>query len=300
MSILRVRHVSVYRYASPVRFGDHWLMFRPRDSHDLRLLDISLVISPLAAVRWLHDAFGNSVAIASFAEPATELCFTSTIRVEHFPARPCDYVLEPSARRIPVRYSTMELVDLGPTTERHYPDPDNAIGAWAGRFVEGDRAPDTLDVLIGMTRAIKAEFRYLRRERKGTQEPAETLATRSGTCRDFALFMMEAARSLGFAARFVSGYLYDEAPTDGVPADPADEMIGVGATHAWLQIYLPGAGWVEFDPTNALVGGENLIRIAVARDPSQALPLHGTYAGSPDDFLDLSVSVAVSAEQIPN
>jgi transglutaminase-like putative cysteine protease len=305
MSILRVRHVSVYRYASPVRFGDHWLMFRPRDSHDLRLLDTSLVISPSAAVRWLHDAFGNSVAIASFVEPATELCFTSTIRVEHFPAKPGDYVLAPSARHTPISYSAMELVDLGPTTERHYPDPDNAVGAWAGRFVEGDCDPDTLDVLIGMTQAIKAEFRYLRRERKGTQEPAETLATRSGTCRDFALFMMEAARSLGFAARFVSGYLYDGAPADrmwadGMRAGAADEMVGVGATHAWLQIYLPGAGWVEFDPTNGLVGGENLIRIAVARDPSQALPLHGTYAGSPDDFLDLSVSVAVSAEQVPN
>ncbi|HWK46788.1 MAG TPA: transglutaminase family protein [Stellaceae bacterium] len=291
MAILKVDHKTVYRYAKPVEFGDHRLMFRPRDSHDLWLLDTALAISPKASVRWLHDVFGNSIAIARFAEPATELRFESSFRAEHFPVEPRELVLEPYAGRYPFRYAAEDVPDLGGTAERHYPDPGYQVANWARWFVEGGRSRDTLDILIGMTRSIKHQFGYARREEAGTQEPSVTLATRSGSCRDFALFMMEAARSLGFAARFVSGYLYDE-NLIGAQAT----MIGGGETHAWVQIYLPGAGWVEFDPTNALVGGRNLIRVAVARDPSQAVPLSGTYSGLPGDFLGLSVEVTVTTE----
>jgi transglutaminase-like putative cysteine protease len=102
--------------------------------------------------------------------------------------------------------------------------------------------------------------------------------------------MMEAVRSLGLAARFVSGYLCNRLPAGG-----GSELVGGGETHAWVQVYLPGAGWVEFDPTNGLVGGNDLIRVAVTRDPSQALPLSGTFAGAPGDFLGMSVAVEVGA-----
>ena len=129
----------------------------------------------------------------------------------------------------------------------------------------------------------------------GTQDPLVTLQSGSGTCRDFALFLMEAVRSLGFAARFVSGYLYDE---DRV-GDGEQSLVGGGATHAWAQIYLPGGGWVEFDPTNALVGGRNLIRVAVARDPTQAIPLGGSFTGTPDAFLGMTVEVEIKAERQP-
>jgi transglutaminase-like putative cysteine protease len=130
----------------------------------------------------------------------------------------------------------------------------------------------------------------------GVQTPAETLALGRGTCRDLALLMMEACRSLGMAARFVSGYLYDPALDLGVEsAGEGAPVRGAGDTHAWVQIYLPGAGWVEFDPTNGLVGGANLIRVAVARDPAQAIPLQGSYYGPPEAFLDMVVDVKVSA-----
>jgi transglutaminase-like putative cysteine protease len=291
MAILRVDHKTVYRYANPVSFGDHRLMFRPRDSHDLRLIDTSLTISPAATVRWLHDVFGNSIAIASFHERAAELSFDSSFRAEHFPTESRELVLEPYAQHYPFSYSAEDIPDLGRSIERHYPDPDHQIDVWARWFVEGDRSLDTMDILVGMTRSIKHQFSYSRRDEMGTQEPIVTLETRSGSCRDFALFMMEAARSLGFAARFVSGYLYDEKLVGA-----AGEMVGGGETHAWVQIYLPGAGWVEFDPTNALVGGKNLIRVAVVRDPSQAVPLSGTFHGAPGDFLGLSVEATVTAE----
>ena len=279
MPVVTIRHTTVYRYAAPVTFGDHRLMFRPRDSHDLRLLETGLQINPPANVRWLHDVFGNSIAVASFLEPARELQLISTIRLEHFPGIALEFPLEPYARHHPFSYSAEEVPDLGRTMERHYPDPDHRIDEWAHRFIAGPGETDTQALLRSITAAIREGRRYRTREAEGTQTPIETLDRASGTCRDFALFMMEAARSLGFAARFVSGYLYD------------DGAVGGGATHAWVQIYLPGGGWVEFDPTNALIGGQKLVRVAVTRDPSQAIPVAGTWTGAPSDFLGMTVDV---------
>jgi transglutaminase-like putative cysteine protease len=292
MTVLTVSHKTVYRYTKPVGFGDHRMMLRPRDSHDLRLLDTSLSISPPATVRWIHDAFGNSIAIASFRDRADQLTFQSWFRAEHFPLaeRELARELEPYARRYPFSYAVEDLPDLGSAIVRQYADPERAVDGWVRRAVAGAGSDETIAILTAMTRAIKAEFAYLRREQMGTQPPAETLARGSGTCRDFALFMMEAARCLGLAARFVSGYLYDETLVDAPRA-----MVGGGATHAWVQVYLPGAGWTEFDPTNAQAGGRNLIRVAVARDPAQAVPLSGTYLGAPEDFRDMQVEVSVAA-----
>jgi transglutaminase-like putative cysteine protease len=292
MSILTVHHKTVYRYAKPVQFGEHRLMFRPRDSHDLRLIDTALLIQPAASVRWLHDVFGNSIAIASFKEPASELIFESSFRAEQFATPERAVVLEPYAQRYPFNYPAAEMTDLRPAVERGYPDPWGKVDTWARWFVEAGRSLDTLDILVGMTRSIQYQFGYARRDEMGTHSAIETLETGSGNCRDFALFMMEAARSLGFAAQFVSGYLCGGQPIGATGGG----VVGGGATHAWVQIYLPGAGWVEFDPTNGLVGGKNLIRVAVVRDPSQALPLSGTFNGTPNDFLGMSVNVNVTTE----
>lgn len=291
--MLAIRHVTVYRYAHPVQIGRHRLMFRPRDSHDLRLFGATLSISPPAAsTRWLHDVFGNSIAIVDFAAAASELRFQSDIVLEHYPLDHPDFPIEDYARTYPFSYSADEIPDLGRTTERHYPDPEHRVDTWAKQFVLPEAGIDglveTQPMLEKMMRAIKDGIAYARREAEGTQTPAETLARGSGSCRDLALLMIEAARSLGLAARFVSGYLYDP----GVAA--ASGAIGAGATHAWVQIYLPGAGWVEFDPTNGSVGGKNLIRVAVARDPAQALPLSGEWTGAPADYLGMEVAVTVS------
>ena len=289
MIILNVTHRTEYKYAQPVMFGTHRMMMRPRDSHDLRLVETTLTISPAASVRWLHDVFGNSVAIADFSEPANELVVESSFRAEHYPLSEAGVTLEEFARHYPFSYDASEIPDLVRTVERHYPDPDHRVDAWARRFVEQQHDGDTMAILMAMAHAIKEEFEYNSRDEMGTQDPLVTLDSGSGTCRDFALFMMEAARSLGFAARFVSGYLYDEEKVEG-----GDPVVGGGATHAWAQIYLPGAGWVEIDPTNDLVGGRNLLRVAVARDPRQAIPLSGTFTGAPTDYLGLSVRVEIT------
>jgi len=290
MRVLSIRHVTTYRYAKLVVFGDHRLMLRPRDSHDLRLLETRLTVTPVpAAIRWLHDVFSNSVAVVSFDSPADVLTIESSMRLEHFETSDDpDCPLAAYAESYPFSYSADEVPDLHRSLERHYPDPEHEVDRWAKGFLQSEGPTDTLAMLAQMTKAIQRDgFEYTARPAKGCQTPVETLHLKSGSCRDFALLMMEAARALGLAARFVSGYIY-------VPTAQANR--GGGATHAWLQIYLPGAGWMEFDPTNGIVGNRDLIRVAVVRDPSQAIPVAGTWTGSPQDYRGMEVDVTVTAE----
>ncbi len=291
MARLRIVHTTVYRYREPVQFGEHRFMCRPRDSHDLRLIETGITVNPPATLRWVHDVFGNSVAVATFADMANELMFESSFVAEHFPDVPDISLIEHYAETLPFSYDAGEMPDLARTAEREYVDSDHRVDAWVRGVLAAAGTDNTLQILIAMTRAIKAQFAYQERAAEGTQTPVQTLENGSGTCRDFALFMMEAARSLGLAARFVSGYLYDESLLDG-----ASGMVGGGATHAWVHVYLPGAGWMPFDPTNAIIGGRNLIRVAVARDPSQAAPLIGGYTGPSDAFLGMTVNVTVTVE----
>jgi transglutaminase-like putative cysteine protease len=291
MPLLTVTHITTYRYANPVTFGEHRMMMRPRDSHDLRLLKTSLALRPTGRIRWIHDVFGNSVAIARFKEPAKELRVVSTFQAEHFPLPEGSVEIEEFARQYPFSYDASEVPDIGRAAERHYPDPEHAVDRFARRFIAATPGQDTLGILAAITKAIKAEFTYNPRDEMGTHDPVTTLKSRTGTCRDYALLMMESARSLGFAARFVSGYLYDDSKIKGGP----DTLIGGGVTHAWAEIYLPGAGWVPFDPTNGIISDRNLIRVAVTRDPSQAVPLKGSFTGKPGDFLGMDVSVEIRA-----
>jgi transglutaminase-like putative cysteine protease len=289
-----VNHKTIYRYRRPVKFGEHRLMVRPRDSHSMRLLDATLSISPQADLRWRHDVFGNSVTIAEFSEAADTLTIESAVVVDGYATSDTDFPIEPFAQTIPFSYPASEIPDLGRTIERHYSDPDRKVTEWSRRFLsQRGGVTDTESYLLNVTDAIRSEFTYEVRHTPGVQSPIETLERGSGSCRDFALFMMEAVRSVGLATRFVSGYLYDPA-IDG----KASEVTGAGATHAWVQVYLPGAGWIEFDPTNGSFGGHNLVPVAVAREPDQAMPISGTFEGGPDDFLDLSVDVSVRAIEV--
>ncbi len=285
MPRLSIRHTTVYRYRLPVSFGEHRLMFRPQESYDQRLIDMRLRITPEPVdLRWIHDVLGNVVGIARFGEPAEELVFESDVLLDHLPMNTPDFRMENYARTYPFTYGPEEMPDLARSIERHYFDPGHEIDRWVRQFLEHDGETPTGKLLMNITHAIKESFAYVGRPEQGTQDPIMTLERGAGTCRDFAVLMMEATRALGFASRFVSGYLY-------VP-DSAGH-IGGGNTHAWVQVYLPGAGWVEFDPTNGIIGNRDLVRVAVARDPRHAVPLWGTWNGSRDDAVGMDVEVDV-------
>jgi transglutaminase-like putative cysteine protease len=291
MPILSVRHVTTYRYRQPVAFGEHRITFRPRDSYDQRLIEASIAIVPEpASLHWVHDVFGNCVAVARFAGRAEELRFDCRIRLDHTPINALDFQLEDHARRYPFAYGAEDIPDLTRSIERQYLDPNREIDHWVRRFLRQSGRTGTQDLLASITKAIHSEFTYVARSEKGVQDPLSTLRLGRGSCRDFSVLMMEAARSLGLAARFVSGYLC-------ISSREGAGHVGGGATHAWVQVYLPGAGWVEFDPTNGIIGNRDLIRVAIARDPRQAVPLHGTWMGFPGDDLGMTVEVSVASHE---
>ena len=290
MPVINVRHTTTYRYRQPVVLGEHRLMFRPRDSWDQRLLDCALTVTPRpSSVRWVHDVFGNCVTVVEFKRRARELRFESTIRLAHLPTPPLDFPIAAHAQTYPFSYDAEEMPDLLRSIERQYSDRDNDLYHWARRFVNPGGPVGTYELLAAMTKSVRKHFKYISRLEEGIQDPLTTLRLRSGSCRDFAILMMEAVRSLGLAARFVSGYLH-------VRPNAAKKYDGGGSTHAWVQVYIPGAGWMEFDPTNGIVGNRDLIRVAVARDPIQAVPIWGTFEGDESDSLGLTVDVEITSE----
>ena len=282
-------HTTIYHYQQPVSFGEHRVMFRPRDSHDLRVLATDLEVSPESLVRMIQDPHSNSVALVQPLESATELKIVCSFTIEHAHTNNLELPLAPSAEVFPFAYSLEERFDLEQYLRPHHDDPGGHLTAWARQFIRTDGLTGTRDLLVKMNQFIRDNFSYAARDEQGTQTPQETLKLSTGSCRDFALLMMEAVRRLGIATRFVSGYLYDPALDGGEAVD----AVGAGATHAWLQAYLPGAGWVPFDPTNNLLGGNQLIRVGVARDPSQAAPIAGSWYGENGNYLGMTVNVVV-------
>jgi len=285
MPRLKIHHKTEYRYARPVAFGEHRVMLRARDGHDLRVLDSRLDIAPEPMrLRWIHDVFGNSVAIATFDERARKLTFISQVTVDHEPEEEFALTPDDPAYFYPFLYDSDEFPDLRQYVTPNYSDPNDELSAWARNFLDDEAPTPTFKILSCMTHGIHDSLIYRKRHERGTQHPLDTLQTGSGTCRDYALLMIEALRRLGIAARFVSGYLFT--------GDDVRHR-GGGSTHAWVQVYLPSAGWIEFDPTNGITGSRDLIRVAVARDPRQAIPLHGTYLGPAEAFIDMKVSINV-------
>ena len=234
MPFLTIRHVTTYRYRRPVAFGEHRMMLHPRDTRDQRVIQADLRISPEPTkLRFVQDTFGNNVGIARFSRRSNELSFESVVCLEHSPRD-----LEDAGRPLPADYSVDELRDLAPYIERHQLDPMDEVGRWARRFLLPSGSIGTFELLTRLSQAIHHGFLYKRREAKGIQLPVETLRLGHGSCRDFAMLMIDAARSFGLAARFASGYL---AVALDDPQEPTSGSAR-GSTHAWAQIYLPGVG----------------------------------------------------------
>lgn len=288
-----VRHVTTYRYARPVGFSEHRVVFRPRAGPELLVLEASLEVNVRSQTRWIQDVFSNSVAVVSLLDRSDLLRFDCRFVIEHSGAPNLELPLEPRGETLPVQYTDDERDVLSGYLRPHDDDPDGAVAAWARGFAS-DAGDSTRAVLDRMMASFRDEFAYRTREAEGTQHAAETLRTRAGTCRDYAQLMIEAVRCLGIGARFVSGYLYDPALDDADPqARGTQRLRGTESTHAWVHVYLPGAGWVPYDPTNSLTGGSHLIRVAHARYPDQAAPLTGSFYGKPEDYLGMDVDIQV-------
>lgn len=302
--ILEVEHTTTYRYAKPVEFGPHRVAFHPRAAHDIRVLSAELTVSPHSRQHWVHDVFSNSVTVVEPLVPADTLSFTARFAIEHQGVQNQELPVDESATHYPFQYSAGDQMDLASFMALQYPEDAEVVREWVAGFMPQRGTIHTRDVLNNLNQFIRTDFVYAARDTMGTQRPAETLSRRSGTCRDFALLMMEAARGLGIAARFVSGYIYDPALDDestagsavvgqDIQSRDAGGTVGSGATHAWMHVYLPGAGWVPFDPTNTLSGGTDLIRVAFTRTPEQAAPVSGGWTGDASDYLGMEVSVNV-------
>ncbi len=285
--LLQINHTSVYRYREPVQLGTHRLMVRPMESHDVQIRSSTLKITPDHRIRWIHDAFDNSIAIVDFNKKATELRIDSSVTVEQFNTNPFDFILDPEAARIPFLYRPDEVPDLLPYLQPLHPEDEPAVRQWMRPFLDAQGAAQTMDFLTALNKSVPMFFEYTRREEPGVQTPGETLRRRSGSCRDFALLMMDGARHLGLAARYVSGYLC-ESGTERIEA-------ASGATHAWAEIYLPGAGWKGFDPTCGILAANHHVRVAVAREPRQATPIRGAYSGPGSAFIGMEVTIDAKA-----
>nr|WP_029003226.1 transglutaminase family protein [Azorhizobium doebereinerae] len=285
MTTLNIRHRTTYRYNGAVSLNPHHLMLRPRESRELRLRSMRLNIAPPAIVTWAHDVAGNVVATAAFQTLTTSLVIESLAEVELDAAAWPIFSIAASAISYPFLYSADEWTDLGALALPQHPDPAGRLGAWSRAFVRSEPT-DTLALLKDINAGVLAWVSYQGREDEGTQSPTRTLERGWGSCRDMAVLFAEAVRTLGFGARIVSGYLHN-------PAEAFLGSSGAGSTHAWAEVYVPGAGWITFDPTNRSVGGANLIPVAVGRDIRQVMPVSGGFVGMTDAFNAMSVEVSV-------
>jgi transglutaminase-like putative cysteine protease len=283
MKRIEIRHTTRYDFEAAVTLGPHTLRLRPREGHDLRIAASVLDIVPEATLGWRRDLYDNVLGIAEFAgEPVTTLIIESRVQVELYETRPLNFLVADHAVHFPFSYESEESIALRPYLEPVYEDHP-AFSEWLAGYHGVNGTPETFAVLDGMNRRIYEQFAYETRNEAGVLPPAETLHRGKGSCRDLAALMLETCRRLGIAARFVSGYVHG----------PATEA-GGAASHAWVEIYLPGGGWKGFDPTNATLVGPDHIPVAVHRHPEAIAPVAGTFTGPPDLLPALTVDVQIT------
>ncbi|MCB1800085.1 MAG: transglutaminase family protein [Gammaproteobacteria bacterium] len=283
MQRIKIDHTTTYTYASAVELGEHSLHLRPREGHDIRIESSSLQIRPAFEIRWRRDVYGNSVAQVWFSEPADRLEIASSVTVEQYePAVVERLPLTEAAENYPFNYPAMEQIDLVPYQTAAFADRSEGLGDWvAASYREGDSI-GTLELLTALNRRIADEVRYIVRHDPGVQAPGVTLARGKGSCRDMATLFIEACRHCGLASRFVSGYLVSSAAVEDL-----------ATTHAWAEIYLPGAGWRGFDSTSGQLVGADHIAVAVHRHPEAIPPVSGTFFGPIEPKPKMTVKVEV-------
>jgi transglutaminase-like putative cysteine protease len=279
---IRIQHRTTYNYSEPVTFGSHRIMIRPREGHDVHIESSVLEISPAHTIRWMRDVNGNSLAKVDFSQQANQLSFYSELVLNQYDTNPLDFILEESAVNYPFVYDPESLPELAAFMAILYPRDTAPLKEWLDQFWKPGEKIQTIALLQKVNVHINKTFQYTRRDEAGVQTPAETLKKNSGSCRDFATLLLEACRCWGLAARFVSGYMQCEATE-----------AGGASTHAWTEVYLPGAGWKGFDPTSGIMTGAQHVTVAVSRNPENAAPIAGSYEGAANVFQGIQVSVTV-------
>ena len=279
---IRIRHRTTYNYSQPVWFGQHKVMVRPREGHDLHIESSVLEITPAHTIRWMRDVNGSSIAKVDFTQMASQLSFYSEVILQQYDMNPLDFILEESAVNYPFVYDPDSLPELTAFMSIIYPKDTAALQEWLGQFWKPGERIETIALLQNVNMHINRTFQYQRRDEAGVQTPAETLKKNSGSCRDFATLLLETCRCWGLAARFVSGYMQCEATE-----------AGGASTHAWMEVYLPGAGWKGFDPTSGIMTGAQHVTVAVSRNPENAAPIAGSFQGPANAFQGIQVDVTV-------
>lgn len=284
MRRLYIEHITTYQYRNPVILRPHRLLLRPREGSEIRIESAQLALTPSYQLRWQRDAYDNAVAVASFSEPSDRLVIDSRVWLQHYHDRPLDFVVEEHAVGFPFQYAPAERLDLEPYLLPLFPGDQSALQRWLPRFWRPGQVVETYGLLDAMNKAIASEFGYRSREEPGVQAPATTLTQQAGSCRDFATLFIESCRYLGLAARFVSGYAYSP-------------MAEYGSTHAWAEVYLPGAGWKGFDATSGQVVGNDHIAVAVHRHPESVPPVAGAFIACAPESPTMRVVVRVLEAQ---
>ncbi len=280
-----IEHRTVYRYSEPVSFGLHRVVLRPREGHDITVVKHDLGVYPPAKFFWMTDLFGNNIAIIETAEMADRLEIINNViidRVEGPDDEAPQRVTRSSLAPLPVVYPQMEASVVQGYVVSVYPDDAAAVGQWTEAQAPNVDQPTALAMVAHLNRCIHTQIRYTRREERGVQSPARTLVLGTGSCRDMATLLMEACRSLGIAARFVSGYL-------DAPAAAA----GRGSTHAWIEVYLPDSGWRGFDPTVGDIVSRKHVALGVSAHPRGVMPVSGIYDGPPGCYQGLEVAITI-------
>lgn len=280
MQRFRIFHETDYQYSSGVILGRHKILVRPRDGHDLRIEESRLAINPQALISWHRDELDNSVALATFDDkPTNQLTITSEVVVTHYLSSRSNLPLLNRAKTIPFSYTDAELSSL--QAYLTHAEQGEAFSHWISDKASG--ITDTLQLLLALNEAIYTSFTYRERHEEGVHSPMDVLSYGTGTCRDYAWFLVLAVRKLGMAARFVSGYFHT-----------AGTALADGSTHAWAEVYLPGAGWTGFDPTCNALTAENHVPVSVALYPEDIPPVSGLFTGPAGEVPSMTVRVNVN------
>ncbi|MGR9052838.1 MAG: transglutaminase family protein [Gammaproteobacteria bacterium] len=286
MRRIRIKHLTKYEYGRTVDFLPHKLLLRPREGHDVRIASSRLEIEPANTVKWHRDVNDNCVAVVTFLESGDCVSFLSEVVIEHYEEAPFDFVIDAGAANFPFHYDATEGTELTAFQISVFPEDNKALRKWLSSFWQPRQKVETYVLLDRINKAIHDQIEYKAREEAGVQSPVATLTQKTGSCRDMATLFIEACRQIGFAARFVSGYLHS-------PASQKNE----GSTHAWSEIYLPGAGWKGFDSTSGELVGSQHIPVAVSRHPEAVPPIAGAFLGIKG--LKPIMSVNVEVNEIP-